>query len=576
MIDPDHADAPPLYGNDPEEICDINGMDARAYDSVKDEEAEKRKNRERREDEAFENPSETTKKVEMEYMAPKKERRFKLYMAYHGRRGPSCCIKIRLPRHGGYEEGPSINLKKLFVENYNRLRQFISVYTVHLRSEVGVYIPDSAAITGYISYGGLVQIVDGSPAAVTADSRVFAWGRMPWTGAQTSQGLEDVLSLARKRIRSVAIGAGHALALTEGGKVMSWGLNDSGQLGTGDERSRIIPETVKLPSDVYIDKIACGPDYSVAVTKAGQLWTWGRYQASNWPRLFVDTWCNGNKPGCDNTAVGLAGSRILKVSCGDQHMLALTKEGEVFSWGYNDFGQLGWGLHGVDVVGQQRPHKVPHLPKISDIAAGGGHSVAVGDDGAVYSWGSNSQGQIGHGLRQDFAEPTRVQMPQPVKSVTAGKVTTLLVCDDADNSVIMWGAVQAAGPEMEAPVKAAEGMQNGHKEDKTEAPAVAASSVMAKLGGGGSASVLIPGQGEVTTMSIGEAHGAVVKDAALYGFGYNSENQAIATPSKSSFVPPTLVDLTEMHKGPDDFKFNKISDLACGGSMSLAVANYSI
>lgn len=51
--------------------------------------------------------------------------------------------------------------------------------------------------------------------------------------------------------------------------------------------------------------------------------------------------------------------------------------------------------------------------------------------------------------------------------------------------------------------------------DKTEAPGVAASSVMAKLGGGGSASVLIPGQGEVTTMSIGEAHGAVVKGSRL-------------------------------------------------------------
>ncbi|KAF4759151.1 hypothetical protein FOZ63_009911, partial [Perkinsus olseni] len=231
----------------------------------------------------------------------------------------------------------------------------------------------------------------------------------------------------------------------------------SGQLGTGDERSRIIPESVKLPSDVYVDKVACGPDYSAVITKAGQLWTWGRYQASNWPRLFVDTWCNGNKPGCDNTAVGLAGKRILKVSCGDQHMLALTKDGEVFSWGYNDFGQLGWGLHGVDVVGQQRPQKVPNLPTtIRDIAAGGGHSVAVAEDGSVYAWGSNSQGQLGHGLRQDFSEATRVQMPQPVKAVTAGKVTTLCYCGDADNSVIMWGAVQASGPDVEAPVKSNE------------------------------------------------------------------------------------------------------------------------
>ncbi|KAF4688699.1 hypothetical protein FOZ60_002505 [Perkinsus olseni] len=548
MIDPDHVDAPPLYGNDPEEICDINGMDARAYDSVKDEENEKRKNREREEDAAFEKSSESGKKVVgMEYMAPKKERRFKLYMAYHGRRGPPCCIKIRLPRHGGYEEGPSMNLKKLFVENYNRLRQFISVYTVHLRSEVGVYIPDSAAITGYVSYGGLVQVVDGSPAAVTTDSRVFAWGRMPWTGTQPALGLENVLSLARKRVR-LCLG----------------GSNDSGQLGTGDERSRIIPESVKLPSDVYVDKVACGPDYSAAITKSGQLWTWGRYQASNWPRLFVDTWCNGNKPGCDNTAVGLAGKRILKVSCGDQHMLALTKDGEVFSWGYNDFGQLGWGLHGVDVVGQQRPQKVPNLPTtIRDIAAGGGHSVAVGEDGSVYAWGSNSQGQLGHGLRQDFSEATRVQMPQPVKTVTAGKVTTLCYCGDADNSCYNVGS--------------SSGWRSGRGGSaENEPPAAGSSSVMAKLGGGGgTASVLIPGQGEVTAMSIGEAHGAVVKGDTLYGFGYNSENQAVAASSKSSFVPPTPVDIEEMRKGPDDLNFTKVSDLACGGSMSLAVANYS-
>ncbi|KAF4731149.1 hypothetical protein FOZ63_012930 [Perkinsus olseni] len=170
-------------------------------------------------------------------------------------------------------------------------------------------------------------------------------------------------------------------------------------------------------------------------------------------------------------------------------------------------------------------------------------------------------------------------MPQPVKTVTAGKVTTLCYCGDADNSVIMWGAVQAVGPDVEAPPvksdEAAGHTKNGdHGED--ELPAAGSSSVMAKLGGGGgTASVLIPGQGEVTAMSIGEAHGAVVKGDTLYGFGYNSENQAVAASSKSSFVPPTPVDIEEMRKGPDDLNFTKVSDLACGGSMSLAVANYS-
>merc|ERR1719213_18308 len=100
-------------------------------------------------------------------------------------------------------------------------------------------------------------------------------------------------------------------------------------------------------------------------------------QASNFPRLFVNTWCNGYEAKGEK---GLKGFKIDKIAAGDTHMACVTKEGQLFTWGYNDYGQLGWGLHGVDRVGQQKPNQVKGLVESEDVidfACGGGHTVAI-------------------------------------------------------------------------------------------------------------------------------------------------------------------------------------------------------
>ena len=57
--------------------------------------------------------------------------------------------------------------------------------------------------------------------------------------------------------------------MTEGGRVFTWGLNDFGQLGTGDETTRALPTLTELPYEVYVAQVSCGGRYTLAVEKKG-------------------------------------------------------------------------------------------------------------------------------------------------------------------------------------------------------------------------------------------------------------------------------------------------------------------
>eukprot|EP00971_Amphidinium_carterae_P320711 6374500-Amphidinium_carterae.1 len=218
----------------------------------------------------------------------RQEKRFKIYMKYEGRKGPPAWIKVRLPKHGGFEDGPAIALKKMFCNFYNRIREMISVHSVHLRSDTGIAIPDEDAISGYVGYGGLIHVADGSAPGKLPEWQVWFWGANSWSDPKGDTP-SNVLTLQRKRICQVSVGKEHAMALTEGGRVFAWGKNDFGQLGTGDEETRALPVYTELPYETYISQIAAGGNFTVGMTKRGEVWSWGRYQASNFPRLFTDT-----------------------------------------------------------------------------------------------------------------------------------------------------------------------------------------------------------------------------------------------------------------------------------------------
>merc|ERR1712039_1120683 len=159
-------------------------------------------------------------------------------------------------------------------------------------------------------------------------------------------------------------------------------------------------------------------------------------------------------------------------------MGVLTKEGKLYTWGYNDYGQLGWGLDGEGRVGQQKPTQVKGLvenEEIIDFGCGGGHTVAITKSARVFAWGSNTNGQLGHAMKQCFPEPVEIPLGDPVAKVRCGWQITAYITESA--RPIICGGVRAEGPGVEETAAAFEAGQR-------EAESAVAPELAAHTGGG--------------------------------------------------------------------------------------------
>ena len=157
-----------------------------------------------------------------------------------------------------------------------------------------------------------------------------------------------------------------------------WGYNNYAGLGLGHTARVLSPTPVRLPEKT-ID-VQGGTDFSVALTKSGAVFAWG---GNRWGQLGDGTiqqrfaWTQVKLP---------TRSAIVAISAGDDHVLALSRSGQVFAWGRNDVGQVGAGSLSDR---QARPVAVPMPGKgrITGLAAGSSCSFGLTSTGAVYGWG---------------------------------------------------------------------------------------------------------------------------------------------------------------------------------------------
>ena len=109
---------------------------------------------------------------------------------------------------------------------------------------------------------------------------------------------------------------------------------------------------------------------------------------------------------------------VIKVHAGEYHSLALTSSGEVYSWGSNSNGQLG-----LDSVSERyySPVKIGGIPKIKALAAGSKHTLLLSEAGDVYSFGGNEYGQLGIGTTQTFVRvPTKISALNKITAISMG------------------------------------------------------------------------------------------------------------------------------------------------------------
>ncbi|MEU3407691.1 sialidase [Streptomyces sp. NPDC006670] len=215
-------------------------------------------------------------------------------------------------------------------------------------------------------------------------STVKAWGHdssgQLGDGSTSSQSVPIPVP-GLSHIKDIAAGGRHALALDTSGQVYSWGDNAYGQLGnnhTGDSRG--VPE--RVGGLAKVKQVSAGCDFSLALLENGKVYAWGRGVHG---QLGTGNRATSAVP---RQVVGL--ENIVEVDAGCYHALALTADDTVKSWGYNLYGQLGNSSTKSSTV----PVDVDWLEGVSDIEAGAHHNYAETSNRHVWGWGNNQYGQL--------------------------------------------------------------------------------------------------------------------------------------------------------------------------------------
>uniref|UniRef100_A0A3Q3L017 HECT and RLD domain containing E3 ubiquitin protein ligase 4 n=1 Tax=Labrus bergylta TaxID=56723 RepID=A0A3Q3L017_9LABR len=190
-----------------------------------------------------------------------------------------------------------------------------------------------------------------------------------------------------KYVRDVGCGHRHTAFLLEDGTVYTCGCNDLGQLG--HDKTRKKPEQVVALDAQIIMVLACGQSHTLAVNDKGQVFSWGSGSDGQVGLNNFDECVR-----VPRNIRSLSDVQIAQVACGFWHSLALSRGGQVFSWGQNRFGQLGLGLNGQSISTPQVIQSLHGVP-FAQISAGGAHSFALTLSGAVFGWGRNKFGQLG-------------------------------------------------------------------------------------------------------------------------------------------------------------------------------------
>jgi len=172
-------------------------------------------------------------------------------------------------------------------------------------------------------------------------------------------------------VRNVCCGGYHTLALTADRRVYAWGRGEFGQLGLGHDNNETEPKLIEsLATAGRVTVLAAGENHSLACLDSGEVYSWGYGQQG---QLGHGSSSNEKVPKLVSffTQRNVA---VTQVAAGWRHSLALTTDLHVYSWGHGDKGQLGLG----DTKSSLLPRVVEALlgKEVRQVAAGGSHSLA--------------------------------------------------------------------------------------------------------------------------------------------------------------------------------------------------------
>ena len=278
------------------------------------------------------------------------------------------------------------------------------------------------------------------------------------------------------KINMISCGAYFTVCVDDEGFIWSFGENEFGQLGTGNKTNFNVPQ--KLQNIPPVLSVSCGSDHTLFITNDSNLWSCGRNECGQL--------CNGNKESCFSpqktsfssvckistscdhslfqnekgeifacgynkegecglghfnhpqitpSLIPNAPSNIVQFVCGNNHSLFLDSEGNVFSVGYNEFGQLGLG-HNTD---QNELNKIPNIPPIKIISSTFASSYLIDFEGNLWTFGFNDVGQLGHGDKTDINTPKIVNTLKDIQQISYGSCGAHFLVKNSQKQIFVTG-----------------------------------------------------------------------------------------------------------------------------------------
>jgi alpha-tubulin suppressor-like RCC1 family protein len=277
--------------------------------------------------------------------------------------------------------------------------------------------------------------------ALTSTGSVLAWGdnrsgELGNGSISSSNATPAPVQLpAGVRIRSVSGGCAFSLAVSTAGQVYSWGINSSGELGNGKTgAASATPGLVQLPPGVRIRVVAAGLDHALAVTTAGQVYAWGGNDDGQ-----LGNGSTGPATGTPALVRLPAGIQVTTVTAGERDSLAVTTGGHVMGWGSESFGALGDG-HGSGFTPLPVRTLLPPFVRVRSLFAGCFHTLAVTVTGSLYAFGANGNGELGIGRSGDRVVPARTHLPLGTRVLAAGGGCVHSVAVTSRGQLLSWGS----------------------------------------------------------------------------------------------------------------------------------------
>ncbi len=252
-------------------------------------------------------------------------------------------------------------------------------------------------------------------------------------GHNTNQSTPQLIRMPRgARPCQISAGSGHSLILCDDGSVYGFGYNASGELGLNHTMPQSTPQLIPIPAEARPCQISAGSDHSLILCDDGSVYGFGD---NGFGQLGLGHKNNQSTPQFIPMPRGV---RPCQISAGDSYSLILCDDGSVYGFGYNGFGQLGLGHKNHQSTPQLIP--MPMEARPCQISAGLSHSFILCDDGSVYGFGFNEEGELGLGHKNHRSTPQLIPMPMEARpcQISAGLSHSFILCDDG--SVYGFGA----------------------------------------------------------------------------------------------------------------------------------------